>query len=501
MKPYNLHNTKTKFLIPFYTLVLSFISSFCFSQGEVALIDLKMRKPEMIDVLNQEKSKVFCFLSSRELQLSVVNTNYNYSSAVFKLDKEIAHSDYVISTRDNAFHTLYYFNAKQNAILACKIDLAMGTAQTVHCGLIPKEEDFLTAVAIDDKVYILTVSKMSSTIHLWESYRASTLEKKSFETSQVKLHKTFELRDEELNEKKYSSIGIDKINYGLENNLKSAHAQNKLYVVDKTIILTIDDPDKTWIYTIDPVLKTLNEKTFSFRLEKGEGSRDKQGNSFLYNKSLFRTTINNEMINLSMIDIDSAKLYWTENIFPDQPIGIKNGPMVSEEDGKERILAKTQQYFNRVLNGKICIAVNEINDQYLIQVGSYEYKDSWGSPAGGPSISVGMGMGMGYSPMGMGMGYGWGMPGYYGGYPGYYPNTSYSYIQTTYFYALIDAVTLAHLPIAPPQTMRERLKEFEAQKFKKTVPDLIQVAPLENKDFLIGYYVKSVHKYQLIEIR
>lgn len=484
---------------------MSTVPNVLWAQGEVALLDFKIRKPETVDIVkNGNQGHVFVFLNPKQIQLTTIKPNYTQASAVFELNKDLSRSDYLTSTRDQVCHTFYFFNAKSNSIQAYRIDLAMGTTQTTLCGTIPKEESFLTALVIDHTFYMFTVSKVSSTLALWSSFRGASLEKTAFEIGQETLHRTLELRGEELNEKKYSEIGIDKIDYSLENNLKSAHALNKLYCLEDRMVMTIDDADKTWLYIIDPKRKTLAEKKFSFSLEKGEGSRDKQGNSFLYGSKLFRTTINNEMMNVSMVDIDSAILNWSYNIFPEQNITIKNGPLLAEGENN-KVLGKTSQYFNRVLNGKICIAVNEINQQYLLQVGSYEYKSSWGSPAGSPSMSIGMGMGMsmggvgmGYYPMG---GYGWGMPGYYGGYPGYYPSGNFSSIETTYFYSLMDVKTLEHLPLAPPKTMKERLNDFEDQKFKKGMPDLIQVIALPNKSILMGYYVRNIHKYQLVEIR
>jgi len=475
------------------------------AQGEVGLIDFKMRKPETVDLVKTANGDlVYCFLNTREIQLSTVTSNYSNSSAVFQTSKELVRSEYIVSTRDQAFHTLYFFSHKLNSIQAYNIDLSLSTTQTIQSAMIPKEESFLTAVVINNKLYVLTVAKVGSMINLWEFFRGTSLSKTPFDTHKLKFHESLESREEDLNEKKYSSIGIDRIDYALESNLKSAHANNKLYCVGDSIMITIDEPDHTRLYTIDANQKKFSEKNFLFKLEKGENSGDKQGNSFLYNKQLFRTTINNEMMNISVLDIDSVKLQWSYNIFPNQPITIKNGPMITEGQ-KDKVLPNTAQYFNRILSGRICIAVNEINDQYLVQVGSYEYRNSMNSyNSGGPNISIGMGIGMGGVGMGFpvtGGGYGTGMSGYYNGYPGYYPSDAYSYIETTYFYSLMDSKTLAHSPLAPPKTIKERLNEYEDQKFKKGIPDLIKVFPLENKVILMGYYAKHLHKYQLVEIR
>ncbi len=498
---YNIHLNKVLCLNIAIVLLGLLFSNKSQAQGELALLDLKMRTPETVDVLKgQNDGYVFCFLNARELQLTVVKDDFSNSFATFPLSKILARSEYIISTRDNAHHTAYFFNKKFNSIQAFKVDLSSGTTQAVECAAIPKDESFLTAVVINNKFYMLTVSKIKSTINLWSTFKGDSLEKKSFETSQNNLHLLLEDGANALNENNYSSIGVSKIDYSLDNDLTSSRALNKLYVIDEKIILTMDGPDQTWMGIIDAMERTFHAKTFSFKLEKGEGSRDKQGNSFLYNQHLFRTTINNEMMNVSILSTDSVKLNWSYNIFPEEQITIKNGPFLTEGE-KNKVLAKTSEYFNRVQTESICIAVNEFNGQYVLQVGSYDFKSNMNAaPTNYPRFSIGMGMG-GISMGGVGMGVGMNFPiGGSGMGNGYYLADDISTIQLTYFYSLMDAKTFEHSPLVPPKSISERISDFKEQKFTKNTPDLIKVTSFNDK-IVMGYFVKNNHKYQLVEIR
>jgi hypothetical protein len=513
----NALKVKTKVFF-FVTLVL--LPAFLKAQGELALIDFKIKKPNRVDVITTDEGKyIFSFLNHKQIQLTTVSKNYTFASAGFELDKSLHRSEYLLGTRDGKFHTAYFYHERTKTIKAFRIDLGMGTAQTLDCGVIPTDEDFLSVLQVSKKCYLITISKKTSTFNLYESTQGEPFVKSAFDVAHENLHHAFLASEGDLNEKMYSDIGIDKIAYDLENNLKSAHALNKLYVMDGKIIITMDEPDQSWFYTIDLKEKKVNEKKLSFALEAGEGKgNNKQGNSFLYLNKLFRVTANDEMMNVVMLDIDSVKMEWNQKIFRDQPILIKNGPIVTESGSSTpKVIGKTAQYFNKVQNSRIAIAVNEINDQYLLQIGSYEFKQSYGpygngsGGGGAPRISIGVGMGMG---MGMGMGgfgmgypmggggyYGWGNPGYNYGYPGYYPSSAYTYIESTYFYSLIDAISLEHVDLAPPKTLREKLNDYEDQKFKNDMPDLIKVIPLEDNGILMGYYFRSAHKYQLVEIR
>jgi len=502
----------------FLLLAFAFAPAFLKAQGEQALIDFKIKKPDRVDVVtNSEGKYVFSFLNHKQIQLTTIGKNYTFASAAFELDKSLYRTEYLLATRDAKYHTAFFYHERSRTIKAFRIDLGMGITQTLDCGVVPGDEDFLSVVQVDNTFYLLTVSKSASIIHLWESVQGNPFVKTSFDVQHPKFHEAFRVTEEQVNEKIYSDIGIDKITYELENNLKSAHALNKLYVIDGKLIITMDEPDQLWLYTISLDQKKLDEKKLAFTLEAGEGKGNKQGNSFLYYNKLFRATANDEMLNIVMLDVDSVKMEWNQKIFRDMPILIKNGPIVTESgSATPKVIGKTAQYFNKVQNSKIAIAVNEINDQYLLQIGSYEYRQSYngygnggggsyprmsigfgGGFGGGFGTGIGMGMGMGY-PMG---GYGWGNPGYNYGYPGYYPSSAYTYIESTYFYSLVDAASLEHVDLAPPKTLREKLNDYEDQKFKSDMPDLIKVLPLEDNVILMGYYFKSAHKYQLVEIR
>jgi hypothetical protein len=503
---------------------------FVFAQGELALIDFKIKRPDVVDVVSLKDGRyVYCFLNRKQMQLTTVASNYTFASASFELDKSLHHSEYLLTVRDGKYQTAYFYEERSKFVKAFRVDLSMGTTQTVSCGVIPSEEDYLCTFQLNQKFYLITVNKKGSTFNLYESDGGNDFAKNSFEVSHTYLHNVFRADDGNLNERKYSDIGVDEISYDLENNLKSAHALNKLYLVNGKIILTVDEPDQTWLYTIDPDLKKLEEKKLAFGLEEGEGSKEKQGNSFLYYDKLFRVTSNDDMLNVVMISLDSIKMEWNGKVFRDQPILIKNGPIVTESgtSGTPKVIGKTTQYLSRVQNSKIAIAVNVINQQYVMQIGAYEIKQSYGgygngyNTGGGSRMSIGFGMGMGGMGMGgMGMGMGGGGIGFgnggfggmgyggyggyggnYFGYPGYYSNSGMSYIESTYFYSLIDANTLQHVELAPPKTLREKLNDYENQKFKKSMPDLISIVPLADKNILFGYYFKSAHKYQLVEIR
>ena len=280
MKSIYFSNALKRGMKVFFLMSFIFLPAFVKAQGEQALIDFKIKKPDRVDVVkNSEGKYIFSFLNHKQIQLTTVNKNYSFTSASFELDKSLHRTDYLLATRDAKFHTGYFYNERSKTIKAFRVDLGMGVTQTLDCGVLPRDEDFLTVLQINQKFYLITISRHSSLLHLWESSQGNPFVKTSFEVQHPKLNDAFRITEDQLNEKMYSDIGLDKITYDLENNLKSSHALNKLYVINGQLIITMDEPDQLWLYTIDPAQKKLRagascgEKLYhcaavSFRLDR-----------------------------------------------------------------------------------------------------------------------------------------------------------------------------------------------------------------------------------------
>jgi hypothetical protein len=110
-------------------------------------------------------------------------------------------------------------------------------------------------------------------------------------------------------------------------------------------------------------------------------------------------------------------------------------------------------------------------------------------------------MGMGGFGMGMG-GMGMGMGGF--GYPGYYPSNNYGYnstsIYVTYFQSLMRVQDLSHVEGKVPQTIREKMNDYESDVFKNSSPELLNIAPTNN-GLILGYYLKGRSRYNLVEFK
>lgn len=479
------------------------------AQTQEATVELKIRNPESVySAIDQYENYVFVFKSSSHIQFSFFTqthqTNGNITIAIPSAHKK---DDILGVQLKGEICTVYLHNTNKMTVSEIILNRTNGENSTRPLAQMDYPDKFLTSVLQNQEFYVLTVPQGKNQIDIWSS-KDNVFERATYTIADMPdLYKRLSSGNSELNEETTSAVGIDKVYYDNENNVKSAQASKKLYTIGNSIFLTFDDPELTHLIEINLVTKTATYKQLQFTLDKGNTSSKKQGNSFLYYNSLFRATMSMDQLNIAIVQLDSLKLLANYNAYPGVPMTFKNGPIIQEgSTDKQKIIDDNNVYFKKVLGSHLSIAANKKDSLYVLEVGGYEeYTNNNGYRPmnSGPSMSIGMGMGMGIGMGGMGMGmggmgggypmggYGMGMPGYYGGYPGYYPYNSYTTtIRTVYFHSLLDSASLDHEPGIVPITLRERVSNFQSVMFKDKDPTLIRIVDRKN-EILIGFLMPN----------
>ena len=496
------------------------------AQNAEATIELKMKAPTAIySAIDSSGNYVFIFQSSSQLQYSFFNASHQANGNIVITRPVDSKKDDIIGTQlDGDLCIQYLHNNKKATVSAIILNKTNGQNALVHLGQFSFADKYLKSFLLDGIFYILTVPQNQNQIDVW-TINENKLEKESYPIEMQDLYGRLSAKNNTLNDETNSSVGIDKINYDLENNVKSAQSSKKIYAYQNKIFLTFDDAENTHFIQIDLANKTAQYRQLQFSLDKSLNSYKKQGNSFLYKDVLFRATINPDQLNVSIIRLDSLLLLANYNAYPHTKITFKNGPILQEgNNDKQKIIDDNAIYFKRVLASNVSIAATKKDSLFVLEIGGYEKITNNGGNGpgglGGPSISMGMGMGgmggmgvmgmgmggmgMGMGGMGMGMGgmgmggmgmggmgYGMGMPGYYGGYPGYYPyNSNYTSIRTVYFHSLINSSTYEHEAGIVPISLRERVSNFENTVFRDKVPELIQIVDLQT-EIIIGFVIPN----------
>lgn len=492
---------KTKIL-----LVLLLLSQVGFGQREKTRVDFLIRKAKEVFTASDSLGNVaYIFQSGREYQVTLLNQDLEVirNSKIMKTaqDKreEILGG---VMIADNI--SVYFFSKKYKSISVLSYNTNTHTSSYARLATLDSDELFLNAIRLDEKFCVLTVPKANNSVKVKVFQAGSFLYEGLYEINFPSFYDRLISDNEKLNVEPRSVVGIERINYRLENKVKSTHSPKKLYALDGKIRMTFDEPDFTHLIVIDPIEKAASYKKLTFSLEVGNDSKYKKGNSFIYDNKLFRATYSPDMMNFSIIDLADIRLIKGYNFYPDKDIDILNGPILQQGGGNysedEMVIKNTSQLFKKMTYGDLAVAVNEAgNGSYSLEVGSYEElrvysrnNNRWNNS--GLNVGVNSGLGLGYP------GYGWdsyGYPGYY------YPYGSNNYTTTTkvvYFNSMLDTTSLEHVEGMPPKSLIEKVNDYEDNAFRYGIPEMLTIQTYKY-GMVLGYYLRNQGKYQLVEFR
>lgn len=504
-----------------YITCCLFVLSFCaIAQNEEGQLNLLVKKVQNVySAVDTAENYVLAFQTAAQYEFAFYDAgNKKTGDILITLPSQLRKDIYLGIQLESDSCTLYFFNEKTRSITQLNVLRSSGQTSKRTVGTLGYTEKYLKSIFLNNTFHLLTVTQGKNQIVVHTVINGK-MESHEYPVEMPDIYKRLSSGNNLLNEEADATLGIDRICYDIENNVKSSRATKKIYATDDMIYVVFDDPDYSHVIQLNLKDNTASYKQFLFNLDKGNNSSKKQGNSFLMDEKLFRITMNLDQLTFTVIDINSNKTYASFFSTPNTTISFKNGPIIQENsEDKHRVLDDNAAFYKKTLNGNLSIAVNRKDSTYIVEIGSYEeyISNNYNNPngisrGGGPNISIGMGMGMGMGMGGMGMGgmgmgyggyppysnYGWGSPGYYNGYSGYYPyNSTTTTIRTLYFHSMLDTSTFNHEEGIVPITLRERVSNFETEVFKDKKPELIRIVDFKDK-ILIGYLLPNKNTFQL----
>ncbi len=481
-----------------------------YSQDPYSSIALRIRNPKDAYGITDSAGKTgFIFEGHKQYHVALLDStgkeykNYIVNKTSGRRKEVIIGGNY---GKDNFI--VYLYNKRYNYFSSLILNTNTGDYHYSDLKKLPDNEQYLRSFSMGDKFYILSVPKQKNILHVYSIEGGAKIKESVYGIEMSTFYASLNVNNNLLNEVAESTIGIETVRTRLDNNIKSAYPKKKLYYEQNKIYMTFDDPNATHLIVVDLDSTKSYYKKLNFSLEEGNNSPNKKGNSFLYDHKIFRATINPLMMNITVIDLDSMTMVNSYNIYPEKEIEILNGPIVQEGGvafvpTEERVLHRTKQYFNRVLNGNISIAANRVDSNKVeVEVGSYEEIEVRGANSfGTPGFSFSMGMGMG-----MGGGFGlynspWSMLPYRGlyGYPGYYPYSSpTTRLRIVSFKTLLKDPDYRHIQGEAPLTIREKINQFIENNFRSESPELYTITSLNEKKLLMGYYRKTRNRFDVV---
>lgn len=481
--------------ILFFILTTSIIAS---AQLDAGAIALDGKPSDVISSRDTSGNYFFLFQYNKTYQASILDANYKEIKkfTIKKSESDSKKNTLIGTIFDQRGAVAYLINQKTKDFSAMRIDRNTGVMDFMSLGSLPNGVNFLKGIEMDGVFYVLAAPNQKNELHIYRSDYGNPFTLSIYPIDFPTFYSKLALRNEELNQKTDGPIGIEYIRYDIEHNIRSATPFKKLYAFGGKIYIIIDEPATSHIITVNTNDNTSAYKKMNFSLDKELNTTPRQGNSFLYKGDLFRVTLSPQQLNLSVIYLDSAVLLRAYNFYPDKTIELVNGVIVQDNSaGDDKIIQKTNQFFNRLMDGKVTVVANNLNDgRYELQLGAYEEIITYNNNSGGWGNRSGISFGIGY---GFGP-FGFGMPFYDPFYSPSYNSTTKVSTRVCYFESLLRQSDLEHLDGNVPKSIRQKMTEYIEKNFRSSDPELLQMLPAPPNGLVMGVYAKNLDKYKLV---
>lgn len=232
-----------------------------------------------------------------------------------------------------------------------------------------KNEEFLNAFFVENKVNVLTVSLESQELSIYTIDKSGKSSKKTYDFSDYKF-KAPGFSDEKLRYLFYQK-GISPIENNEIDSFMEASSKNKSYVFNRELWLTFDqDPELTKLIKFDLDNGEMTLKDIP-KPVSAEG-RIKESNSFIKDKQIYQLAIARKELILEIKDVESGLLKYRYSVNEDEDISIRNSELKLRGAAyvKERILEKTSQFLRKAVSSESAILVRKIRDTIQMRIGA-----------------------------------------------------------------------------------------------------------------------------------
>lgn len=467
------------------TLLILFLGYSTFSQEllnehEISLNQAATNEP--FSIVDLENNSHLFFITNAVITHLKYDSDYNlvlekkYSRPPAPFKEIVGYS----IGEENSMH-LYFSNKKIDKFYL-KTLLPDGTTKNEEFEFKIKKEYFVQFLNHQNKFYVLTTPKGSSSINLYNFY-GNSFTITSYDLSNERFYgidnKSIQL----------SSLLFDKTIEIIEGAIPSAieitSKPFKIYPKENEFILTLDHRDSaTRVIRLNFRNGTHNVSHYTISTLNFQNLNYLKSNSFLFRNRVYQLISSRDRLVFTIKDGVTKKVLQEYTVQKDdEEITFKNSPIF--QDGSMyssgiRELNKTKQFLRKITNSNIGIAAFEKEGLIHLHLGGIREMNSGGAPMMMP--------GFGGIPIASAGVFTFSLN------PTFYAFNSYQQTQSIYIKCLFDANNFEHLP-GPvlPNTFDEITK----------YTDGLERVGLEtvfkmNDFFIYGYYNKKNKLYRLL---
>jgi hypothetical protein len=278
-------------------------------------------------------------------------------------------------------------------------------------------------------------------------------------------------------------ISVVEINPDEQMNPDMGHVPNKLYWLRDTLFLLMNnnlERGVTAVFSFDIANKKVDLRKIAHNNAAKIHTEDLEeyvDNSMLLDDRLYFVSAESKKLNVQVRDFYSGKLLKEYTVGRDEEIAFKNTPIVQEgsfyNPGK-RELAKTRQLIRKMVSGSaVLIASREDSGRVGLTIGAWQEMSSGG---GGGMWTGGGGPGVPMTFVSMST---------------YFRSTT---VRSSRFKALLDSVTLQHVPGEITTDLGERIEQYTKG---VSIPEAGEALFRNGGRYVYAYYDRDDHKIKL----
>lgn len=370
-----------------------------FSQDIVKEFDLKLeKKRDFFQVVNEDKKEVVLFMNDKEKVTSIrFDDKFNIIDSLTITRPEKKYENIIGYSQKDDNYFVFWASENRKEISSQYFNFVTKKTETKPIALELKKEKIVKELTINNRFYLITIIKNTSTLKFYISDDSGNLNEKIVDLSTLefknKLNQNVTLYaalTEEL-----SGLFIEAINNDSPPSLTLSSKKYKVYTYkNDEIIFTIDNN------TFSTDILKINLNNFTGNLKSIQQPAIARGayesitfksNSFLIDDKILQIKTNPEVLFLTISDQNGNKInqFITSR---DEEITFKNSDVFQEVKNihNKKVLEKPKQFIRKINNSNPGISCYKLNGLYYTVIGSSQDIARTGGGAG-------MGMGSGFS--------------------------------------------------------------------------------------------------------
>lgn len=360
--------------------ILLLTNSLIFSQTVVKSIKINLKKGgDVFQIVDEQNKNLTLFLSDKEEVTSLkLDENFVITDSISASRPGKIYSDMSGYIQSNNQYKLFWSSDNSKNIVAQTFDFETKKVTNKTFNLELKKEKIIQKFSENGKFYIVTTLKDTNNLKFYifdESNNLSEkmidLEKGNFYLSNFQKSNLYGILSENLLPFE-NAFSLQRISPESPSSLTFSSKKRKCYIDKNNIIISIDtNPSYTQILIINLLDFTYSEKIFKQPFISNSEFATISANSFLIDDKLFQIKLNEEIIYLTIKDLENNLLKEYKTI-ASKDIEYKNSNIIQENGNNDnsRVLDKTSQFLRKVSSSNCGVSCYKLNDDLFVKIGS-----------------------------------------------------------------------------------------------------------------------------------